>query len=98
MPLGAFSEAADAIIGYAGGINPMREVNGHKAASKDGHRGTTPEQVFSIPVLSTTPAAASRALLVLDGAYMIGFGPRTADAVRDLAEALYPDKVGTPAN
>jgi iron complex transport system substrate-binding protein len=27
---------------------------------------------------------------VLDGAYMIGFGPRTADAIRDLAKALYP--------
>ena len=43
--------------------------------------------VLSPPALS---AAANRALVVLDGAYMIGFGPRTADAVRDLAEALYP--------
>jgi iron complex transport system substrate-binding protein len=105
--------SADAIIGYAGGINPMREVNGYKAASEeklvemapdvilmmgDGNGGPTPEQVFSIPALSTTPAAANRALVVLEGAYMIGFGPRTADAVRDLAEALYPGEAGTPAN
>ncbi|WP_395449004.1 hemin ABC transporter substrate-binding protein [Aminobacter sp. UC22_36] len=97
--------SADAIIGYAGGINPMGGVNGYKAASEekliemapdvilmmsDGNGGPTPEQVFAIPALSTTPAAANRALVVLDGAYMIGFGPRTADAVRDLAEALYP--------
>ncbi|MBE1204215.1 heme/hemin ABC transporter substrate-binding protein [Aminobacter carboxidus] len=105
--------SANAIIGYAGGINPMREVNGYKAASEeklvemapdvilmmgDGNGGPTPEQVFAIPALSTTPAAANRALVVLDGAYMIGFGPRTAEAVRDLAEALYPEEIGTPAN
>lgn len=89
----------------------MREVNGFKAASEeklvetapyvilsDGNGGPTREQVFSISAWSATPAAANRALVVLDGAYMIGFGPRTAEAVRDLAEALYPDEVGTPAN
>ncbi len=91
----------------------MREVNGYKAASEenlvemapdvilmmsDGNGGPTREQVFSIPALSATPAAANRALVVLDGAYMTGFGPRTADAGRDLAEALYPEEIGTPAN
>jgi iron complex transport system substrate-binding protein len=25
----------------------------------------------------------------MDGAYLLGFGPRTAAAVRDLSEALY---------
>jgi len=97
--------AADAIIRYAGGINPMAVVEGYKAASEeklielapdvilmmgDGKGGPTAEEVFSIPALAVTPAAKNRALVVLDGAYMIGFGPRTADAIRDLAEALYP--------
>ena len=27
----------------------------------------------------------------MDGAYLLGFGPRTADAVHDLAVALYGD-------
>jgi iron complex transport system substrate-binding protein len=98
--------AADAIIGYAGGINPMAVVDGYKAASEeklielapdvilmmsDGKGGPTADEVFSIPALAATPAGMNRALVVLDGAYMIGFGPRTADAVRDLAQALYPD-------
>lgn len=98
--------AADAIIRYAGGVNPMAEVQGYKAASEekliemapeailmmsDGKGGPTAEEVFATRALSATPAAANRALIVLDGAYMIGFGPRTADAIRDLAKALYPD-------
>ena len=97
--------AADAIIRYAGGINPMAVVEGYKAASEeklielapdvilmmgDGKGGPTAGEVFSIPALAATPAARNRALVVLDGAYMIGFGPRTADAISDLARALYP--------
>lgn len=98
--------SADAIIRYAGGLNPMDVVQGYKPASEeklvemapdvilmmsDGKGGPTPEQVFSNRALAATPAAANRALVVLDGAYMIGFGPRTADAIRDLAKALYPE-------
>jgi iron complex transport system substrate-binding protein len=97
--------AADAIIRYAGGINPMAVVEGYKAASEeklielapdvvlmmgDGNGGPTAEDVFSIPALAATPAGRNKALIVLDGAYMIGFGPRTADAIRNLAESLYP--------
>ena len=98
--------AADAIIRYSGGINPMSEMQGYKAASEeyllkaapdvillmsDGKGGPTADHVFSLPALKMTPAARNRALIVLDGPYMIGFGPRTAEAVRDLAKALYPE-------
>ncbi len=98
--------AADAIIGYAGATNPFDGVNGYKAASEealltmapdtilmlgDGNGGPTPEEVFAVPALRNTPAAANRSLLVLDGPYMLGFGPRTAGAIRDLALALYPE-------
>jgi iron complex transport system substrate-binding protein len=98
--------SADAIIRYAGGINPMAVVDGYKAASEekliemapdvilmmsDGKGGPTADEVFGNRALSATPAAKTKALVVLDGAYMIGFGPRTADAIRDLAEALYPE-------
>lgn len=97
--------APDAIIRYAGGVNPMGVVQGYKVASEekliemapdvilmmsDGKGGPTVEQVFGNRALAATPAAANKALIVLDGAYMIGFGPRTADAIRGLSEALYP--------
>jgi iron complex transport system substrate-binding protein len=29
----------------------------------------------------------------MDGLYLVGFGPRTPAAARDLAIALYPEKV-----
>jgi len=98
--------AADAIIRQAGGINPMAVVQGYKAASEeklvemapdvvlmmgDGKGGPTADEVFANRALAATPAGRNRALVVLDGAYMIGFGPRTAAAIRDLAQALYPD-------
>ncbi len=100
--------AADAIIKLAGGLNPMDEVNGYVAASEerlvelapdtilmmsDGRGGPTPEEVFANRALAATPAARTRSLVVLDGAYMIGFGPRTGDAIRDLAQALYGDRL-----
>lgn len=98
--------AADSIIRHAGGINPFDRVNGYKAVAEevlldiapdtilmmgDGKGGPTPEEVFSVPALRNTPAAANRSLIVLDGPYMLGFGPRTANAIRDLAGALYPE-------
>lgn len=101
--------AADAIIGYAGGVNPFDGMRGYKAASEealltmapdtilmmsDGKGGPTPEEVFSVPALRNTPAAQNRSLIVLDGPYMLGFGPRTADAIRKLAVALYPEFLG----
>lgn len=98
--------AADAIIDHAGATNPFDGANGYKAASEealltmapdtilmlgDGNGGPTPEEVFAVPALRNTPAAANRSLIVLDGPYMLGFGPRTAGAIRDLTMALYPE-------
>lgn len=98
--------AADAIIGYAGGVNPFTGIKGYKAVSEEvlldmapdtilmmgnGAGGPTSEEVFAVPALRTTPAAANRSLVVLDGPFMLGFGPRTAEAIRDLANALYPE-------
>ena len=98
--------SADAIIGYSGGSNPLNVYDGYKAVSEeslllfepdvvllmsDGKGGPTPEEVFAVPALALTPAARTKSLIVLDGPYMLGFGPRTASAVRDLALALYPE-------
>lgn len=96
--------AADAFIRYAGGTNPLSVYSGYKSVSEewlakaepdvvlmlsDGNGGPTPEDVFSLKALQQTPAARNRALVVLEGPYMLGFGPRTAEAIRKLATALY---------
>ncbi|WP_273727698.1 hemin ABC transporter substrate-binding protein [Brucella gallinifaecis] len=96
--------AADAFIRYAGGINPLSIYSGYKPVSEewlvkaepdvvlmlsDGNGGPTREDVFSHKALQQTPAAKSQSLVVLEGPYMLGFGPRTAEAIRKLATALY---------
>lgn len=99
--------AADAIIRLAGAENALQGVSGYKPVSAEAIAATapdmilmmrrsgggepTPDEVFATPALKFTPAAKTRSLIVMDGLYLLGFGPRTASAVRDLAENLYPD-------
>ena len=46
--------------------------------------------MFSHAAFTVTPAAARKSFIAMDGLYLLGFGPRTATAARDLAESLYP--------
>jgi len=46
-----------------------------------------------VPALQATPAAATKAMLAMDGLYLVGFGPRTPAAAREVAAALYPGQV-----
>ncbi|WHA41777.1 heme/hemin ABC transporter substrate-binding protein [Agrobacterium larrymoorei] len=107
MAAGKETEAA-AIIELAGGINAAPEITGYKpltdeaviAAAPDviltmqrGYHAAKPEEVFALPAFQSTPAAASKALISMDGLYLIGFGPRTPAAGRELASKLYPEVI-----
>lgn len=97
--------AADGILRLAGADNVASGFDGYKpmtdeaiiAAAPDvvvmmdreGHRANA-DEVFAAPALAATPAAARRALVAMEGLYLLGFGPRTPDAARDLMRALYP--------
>jgi iron complex transport system substrate-binding protein len=103
--------AADSIIGLAGGVNAVAEMDGYKpltdeaviAAAPDivlmmvRGDGAAPQDVFALPAFSATPAAAKKALVVMDGLYLLGFGPRTPDAARELMARLYPGLAPQPA-
>ncbi|MEP5212042.1 heme/hemin ABC transporter substrate-binding protein [Sulfitobacter pontiacus] len=52
------------------------------------HSGANAE-LWSMPALSETPAAAANAVVRMDGLLLLGFGPRVADAVSRLHHALY---------
>ena len=56
-----------------------------------GEHALSADVVFSQPGLAMTPAAEHKTLIAMDGLYLLGFGPRTARAARDLAKRLYPD-------
>jgi iron complex transport system substrate-binding protein len=107
MAAGKDTEAA-AIIELAGGINAAADITGYKpltdeaviAAAPDvvltmqrGNHAENPDELFKLPAFQSTPAAASKSLISMDGLYLIGFGPRTPAAGRELAAKLYPDVI-----
>ena len=97
--------AADGIIKLAGGVNAMDGYEGYKQIADEAVIAAAPDAVlamqrpqdnldattvFAYPAFSTTPAAAQKSFIAMDGLYLLGFGPRTAAAARDLAVSLYP--------
>jgi iron complex transport system substrate-binding protein len=101
--------AADGIIAMAGASNAFDDFDGYKmvddesivAAKPDavlvmqrGEHALSADTVFSQPALAMTPAAEHKTLIAMEGLYLLGFGPRTVRAARDLAAALYPDAKG----
>lgn len=97
--------AAESMIRLAGGENAVTGFEGYKpltdeavlAAAPDvvlmmeGRAGHGGAGVLSHPALAATPAGRDGRLVEMDGLYLLGFGPRTAEAVADLHAALYPN-------
>lgn len=48
---------------------------------------------FANPAIAATPAGEAKALVRMDGQYLLGFGPRTSSAIHDLAVSLYGDRI-----
>lgn len=99
--------AADALIRMAGGVNAITDFEGYKQLTDEavgmaapdvilmmdrgGDHGAADDELFEMPAIRLTPAAQSRSSVRMDGLLMLGFGPRTAQAVRDLNAALYDE-------
>ncbi|WP_394179263.1 hemin ABC transporter substrate-binding protein [Yoonia maritima] len=97
--------AADSIISMAGAVNAIAEFEGYKQLSDEaisvaapdvilmmdrgGDHGADNSELLSMPAIVTTPAAETESVLRMNGLYLLGFGPRTADAVLELSAALY---------
>ena len=45
--------------------------------------------LLSNPALAATPAGRNKSIVTMDGLYLLGFGPRSAEAARELSESLY---------
>ena len=101
--------AANGIIGLAGAENAITEYSGYKALTEEaiigaapdaivmmdrgGDHGATDAELLANPAIALTPAAENKAIYRLDGAYLLGFGPRTADAATELSQLLYGEQV-----
>lgn len=101
--------AADGIIRLAGAVNAVEGYSGYKQLSDEAAVTAAPDvvlmmngagvsvsddELFANAAILQTPAGAARKAIRMDGGYLLGFGPRTADAVHDLAVALYGAEVG----
>ncbi|WP_210496689.1 heme/hemin ABC transporter substrate-binding protein [Microvirga antarctica] len=107
--VGGSGTTADAMLALAGATNAASTLSGWKPLSDEGIIAAAPEAIvmmthgpggpagdpFALPSFAATPAAAGRRLVVMDGLYLLGFGPRTPSAARDLMMALYPGLLGT---
>jgi iron complex transport system substrate-binding protein len=97
--------AADGIIRLAGAVNAISEFEGYKVVSDEALIAAQPDSVlamersnykltadeaFSHAAFSVSPAARNKSFVSMDGLYLLGFGPRTAKAARDLAHSFYP--------
>ena len=96
--------SADAIIALAGATNAAASIEGFKPMNDEAIAAAAPDvvlmmrrenppasNILSSPAFATTPAGKMQALVEMDGNYLLGFGPRAPDAVRDLMAALYPE-------
>lgn len=105
--VGGRATTADAIIALAGGINAAGAVEGFKPMtdeaiitaapdvvlmmSHSSAHNAGPDELFAMPAFAETPAAKQKSLIRMDGLYLLGFGPRTPNAARDLMAELYPE-------
>ena len=97
--------AADGIIALAGATNVISDFEGYKpltdeavlAAAPDvilmmdrgGNHSAADDELLTMPSIAGTPAAETRSILRMNGLLLLGFGPRTGEAITALNEALY---------
>ncbi|GLS46595.1 heme/hemin ABC transporter substrate-binding protein [Methylobacterium brachythecii] len=105
--VGGRNSSADGILTLAGLQNAASEIEGFKPMSDEAIVAAAPDAVVMMrngpeapgrdavfapgTVLGRTPAAQKGRLVAMDGLYLLGFGPRTPDAARELMRAVYPD-------
>jgi iron complex transport system substrate-binding protein len=97
---------AEAMIRLAGGVNAFDDFSGYRLLSDEAITAAAPDvilmmdrggdhalsdaEILAHPALGLTPAAEQGAVIRMNGIYLLGFGPRTAQAAQELHRALYP--------
>lgn len=97
--------AAELMLGLAGAENALQGFTGYKPVTDEALLAAAPDVIlmmdrggdhslsnadlFALPALASSPAAAADAVIRMDGLKLLGFGPRAAEAARELHDALY---------
>ncbi len=103
---------ADGAIRLAGADNAITEYSGYKQLTDEAIEKAAPDVIVTMsgagdhsknadilknPMIAATPAGRARNVVTMDALYLLGFGPRTGVAVRELAGKIYdtgPDTQG----
>lgn len=97
--------AADHMIKMAGAVNVIGSFAGYKQMTDEAVDRLAPDfilmmsgsgghmvkadDILAHPAIISSPAAKTKSVVQMDGLYLLGFGPRTGKAVRELTEAFY---------
>ena len=94
--------AADAVIALAGGHNVLAAFDGYKPVNAEALVAAAPDYILAmtrpgvdpsdeiraLPGIELTPAGKNDRIVAVDGQKLLGFGPDTAAAIRDLARRI----------
>ncbi|MDM0069233.1 ABC transporter substrate-binding protein [Variovorax sp. J31P207] len=96
--------AANAVIGFAGGVNCLSGFQGYRPMTAEAMASAAPDVILTTtqsieahggaekfwqrPELALTPAFKRRALVAQDALLLLGFGPRLPAAVSELHKSL----------
>ncbi|MCL7999161.1 ABC transporter substrate-binding protein [Brucella sp. 21LCYQ03] len=95
---------ANGIITLAGGLNAIDAYQGYKQLTDEAIEKAAPDMILTMgigkdsvqkeellknPALANSPAGRNGNIVQMDSLYLLGFGPRTGAASRELSEKLY---------
>jgi iron complex transport system substrate-binding protein len=99
--------AAGAMIELAGGENVYPGFDGYFPSTPEGVVEIAPDVILTTdqslrevgglegllaePGIAETPAAANGRIISMEDLYLLGFGPRTGQAVAELARLIHPE-------
>ena len=105
--VGGRATSADAIIQLSGGRNAIQDFTDFKPVSSEGVIASQPDVLLVTELtldklggvegllaradVAQTPAGRNKRIVSMESLLLLGFGPRTPQAIRDLAVALHPD-------
>ncbi|MEO9460742.1 MAG: ABC transporter substrate-binding protein [Lentilitoribacter sp.] len=97
--------SAEGMIIMAGADNALVSMQGYKPATDEAIFEAAPDvivmmnrhgsdesatnEILNHPAIIGTPAGQSKSLITMDGLYLLGYGPRTGQAVLELSQKIY---------
>jgi iron complex transport system substrate-binding protein len=104
--VGGRETSADSIIQLSGGRNAIQDFTDFKPVSSEGMIAAQPDVLLVTEMtldklggvegllaradIAQTPAGKNMRIVAMESLLLLGFGPRTPQAIRDLAVALHP--------